>query len=308
MLPTSLPLLDVVATAGFPGWHLHLDVIAGLVLIEALYLLALVRMHRGDPLNRPISDNQVLLFTAGILIIYIAAGSPLDELSDHYLLSAHMLQHLLLSMAAPAFLLMGVPGWMLRPFLLRREIFPAAFVLTRPFVAFALFNLTLVFVHLPSAMALELAHENTIHLGAHLLLIGTGLLMWWPVLGSVPELPRLSYGLQLVYLFVQSFVPAVLTAFIIFTGTSIYPVYEAMPRLWGLPAIEDQRIGGLIMKLGGGAILWGAGTIIFFTWFNQEERDEPAMPQAPALPKWNEVEDELARMGLTQQPARRRVR
>src|SRR5689334_3872348 len=132
------------------------------------------------------------------------------------------------------------------------------------------------------------------------------MLMWWAVLGSVPELPRLSYGLQLVYLFVQSFVPAVLTAFIIFTGTTIYPAYADLPRLFGLSALDDQRIGGLIMKLGGGAILWGAGTIIFFVWFAQEERDEPPVPAAVPLPEWKDVETELARMGLTNEPAQRR--
>src|ERR1700730_344989 len=112
--------------------------------------------------------------------------------------------------------------------------------------------------------------------------------MWGPVLGSVPELPRLSYGLQLVYIFVQSFVPAVLTAFLIFTNTTIYPVYEALPRLFGLSAINDQRVGGLIMKLGGGAILSLVATIIFFTWFNREEQEEPPVPPPPPSLAWKD--------------------
>jgi putative membrane protein len=299
MIPTLLPLLDVPVAGTPPGWHLHLEVIAPLIIIEGIYLWAIAAMRRRSPETRPLSDTTVMFFTLGILIIYISVGTPLDDLSDHFLLSAHMLQHLLLSMVASAFLLLGLPGWLLRPLVLRKSIFPIAFVLTRPFVAFALFNLTLVFVHLPSAMTLELAHEHTVHLAAHALLIATGMLMWWPVLGSVPELPRLSYGQQLIYLFVQSFVPAVLTAFIIFTNTTIYPDYVNFPRLFGLSAVDDQRIGGLIMKLGGGALLWGAGTVIFFTWFGKEERDEPAIPPPPPSLEWEDVNDELARMGLT---------
>jgi putative membrane protein len=303
MFGTALPLLDVPA-GSVPGWHLHAEAILPLILIEGIYLFVLARMHDRAPAARPVSENSVLLFTLGILAIYLVIATPLDDLADHYLLSAHMLQHLILSMVAPPLLLLGLPAWLLRPLLLRRVVFPIAYVLTRPLVAFALFNLTLVFVHLPGAMALELAHEHTIHLAAHALLISTGMLMWWPVLGSLPELPGLSFGLQLVYLFVQSFVPTVLSAFIIFTGTTIYPVYAALPRLWGLSALNDQQIGGLIMKLGGGAILWTVGTIIFFVWFAKEQRDEPAMPPPPPSLDWPDVEDELARMGLTDQRVR----
>lgn len=307
MFPTRLPLLDGPTSFAAPGWHLHPEVILPLVLIEGLYLLALVRMHQRSPETRPISDNGVMLFTLGILIIYIAVGTPLDELADHYMVSAHMLQHLLLSMCAPPLLLLGLPGWMLRPLILKRGVFPIAYVLTRPLVALALFNLTLLFAQLPIAMALELQHEYTVHIGVHILLVATGIIMWWPVLGSVPELPRLSEGLQLVYLFVQSFIPAVLSAFIIFTGTPLYSVYENLPRLFGISAIDDQRIGGAILKIGGGAILGISGTVIFFQWFNKEQQDEPAVPPAPPLIEWPEVEDELVRMGLTRQsgPPRR---
>lgn len=299
MIPTLLPLLDAPAPGVAPGWHLHPEAIVPLVIIEGLYLWTVAAMHRRSPETRPLSDMTVMFFTLGILVIYISVGTPLDDLADHYWLSAHMLQHLVLSMVAPAFLLLGLPGWLLRPLVLRKGISPIAYVVTRPFVAFALFNLTLVFVHLPPAMTLELAHEHTIHLAAHALLISTGMLMWWPVLGSLPELPRLSYGLQLIYLFVQSFVPTVLSAFIIFTSATIYSEYLNFPRLFGISALDDQRIGGLIMKLGGGVILWSAGTVIFFIWFNREQRDEPAIPPPPAALEWEDVNNELVRMGLT---------
>src|SRR6266567_5252461 len=180
MNPAMLPLLDAPIAGTAPGWHLHLEAIAPLVVIEALYLWAIVRMHERSPQTRPLSESSVMLFTTGILVIYLAVGTPIDDLADHYLLSAHMLQHMLLSMVAPAFLLMGLPGWLLRPLLVRPSVFPIAFVVTQPFVAFALFNLTLVFVHLPAAMSTELGNEYTVHLAAHMLLISTGMLMWWP--------------------------------------------------------------------------------------------------------------------------------
>lgn len=278
-----------------------MEAILPLIVIEGIYLFALTRMHDRSPLSRPLSENSVLLFTLGVLVIYISVGTPLDDLADHYLLSAHMLQHLLLSMVAPPLLLLGLPGWLLRPLVVRAPVMPVAYVLTRPLVAFGLFNLALLFLHLPSAIAQELAHEHTLHLAAHVLLIATGMLMWWPVLGSLDELPRLSYGHQLIYLFVQSFVPTVLSAFIILSGTTFYAVYATMPRLWGLSAVDDQRIGGVIMKLGGGVVLWLVGTVIFFIWFDKEQREEPAIPAPPAALAWDEVEDELVRMGLTKE-------
>src|SRR5207302_10250571 len=123
------------------------EVRAPLVLTEALYHSALIRLDTRSPETLPLSQNGVMLHTVGILVIYVSVGTPLDELADHSLLSAHMLQHLLLSMVAPAFLLLGIPGWLLRPVVMRPSVFPFAYVLTRPLVAFALFNLTLVFVH-----------------------------------------------------------------------------------------------------------------------------------------------------------------
>ncbi len=301
MIPTSLPLLDGPLSAGVPGWNVHLEAIFPLVILEGLFLLALVRASERDPKTRVLQGRSIVLFTLGVLILYVSVGTPLDDLADHYWLSAHMLQHMLVGVVAPAFLLLGTPGWLLRAALTRPGIYPIAYVLTRPLVAFALFNMVLVFVHLPSMMTLEIRHEYTIHLAAHLLLIGTGLLAWWPVFGSVPELPGLPPGLQLIYLFTQGFVPAVLTAFIIFSGTPLYPSYETMPRLLGLSVIDDQRIGGLIMKLGGTAIYWLVGTIVFFQWFSREQQDEPAIPP-PLTIEWPEVEEELVRMGLTGDP------
>lgn len=295
----ATPLLHAYVPGAAFAWAPHYEVLVALFLIEGLYLFGVARLHERSPETRPLPAGKIMLFTCGVLTLWLAAATPIDGLSDGYLLSAHMLQHLIFTMVSPPLLLAGLPAWLVRPLLCRPVIFPVARFLTRPLVAFAVFNLALLFIHLPSAITLELAHEETVHFGAHVILISTGLLVWWPILSPLPELPRLSYPLQLVYLFVQSFLPAVLSAFLIFTSTVMYPFYLTSPKIWGISAIDDQRLGGAIMKLGGTAILWTFMGVIFFLWFRDEERKEPPTPPPPKPLAWEDIEEELTRMGLT---------
>lgn len=298
-LMTNLPLLHAYVPGSNFVWQPHYVIYLSLFLLEGAYLFALSRFHDQAPEERPFSSNQVLLFSLGVIAMFLAVASPLDDLADYYLVSAHMLQHLILSMVVPPLLLLGLPGWLLRPLLCRRSILPVAQVLTQPLVAFTLFNLTILAVHLPNAISLELQHEYLVHFPAHVILLFTGMLMWWPVLSPMPELPRLSYPMQIVFLFVQSFVPAVLAAFLVFATSPIYAVYESAPRLWNISPIVDQQIGGIIMKLGGTAILWAVMTVIFFKWYQQEQQKEPPPAAPPPSLVWHDVEDELIRMGVT---------
>jgi putative membrane protein len=111
--------------------------------------------------------------------------------------------------------------------------------------------------------------------------------MWCPVVAPLPEMRPLSAPAQMLYLFLQSIVPTVPSAFLIFADSPIYKFYEHVPRLWGLSAGEDQRIAGLIMKLAGGALLWMIIAVLFFKWHSAEEENE-----RQAL-RWRNLEREL---------------
>ena len=117
-------------------------------------------------------------------------------------------------------------------------------------------------------------------------------MMWWPILSAVPELPRLSYPLQMAYLFLQSLLPAVLASFITFSDGVVYRFYGEAPRIWGLSPVDDQQIAGGLMKLVGSLILWGFIAVAFFRWYQREEREARD-------PRWPEVEAELDRLGLS---------
>jgi putative membrane protein len=87
------------------------------------------------------------------------------------------------------------------------------------------------------------------------------------------ELPALTPPAQMMYLFAQSLAPTIPASFLTFGHTLLYPVYGTFPRIWGISALNDQLIAGLLMKLVGGFILWGFVATIFFRWHAREERD-----------------------------------
>ncbi len=223
--------------------------------------------------SRPVPRTRAAWFLLGAWIILLALVSPLDGLSDEYLFSAHMVQHLLLTLVAPPLLLMGTPGWMLRPVLRYRIVAQVARVLTTPLVSFTVFNAVFLTWHLPALYEATL-HNESIHILEHLLFMATGVLNWWPILSPLPELPRLSSPGQILYLFLEAVPETVLGALIVLAPTVLYPTYAAAPRLLGLDVLADQQIAGLVMWTLGGMIYLGTLAAVFFAWFGREERAE----------------------------------
>lgn len=255
-----------------PAWHPHPDAWLLVAVIVATYVYGLRRVgprhvSPGDP---PASRGQLIAFGLGVLALLISADWPIHDLGERSLFTAHMLQHLLLTLVAPPLLLLGTPGWMLRWLLRPRWLLSLVRALSKPLVALVLFNLVIALIHWPAFVSLYL-REPLVHLATHAALVGTALLMWMPVLSPIVEIARLSYPLQMLYLFAQSIVPTVPASFLTFGSEPLYRIYEELPRLWGISALTDQRVAGLTMKLLGGLILWGVITILFFRWAKQEE-------------------------------------
>jgi len=254
-----------------PPWHVHLDVWVLFGSIVAAYLIA-CRRHDSQVGERT-SPRRKTLFLSGIGVLALGAGWPIHDLAERYLYSIHMTQHLLFSLVAPPLLIAGVPVWMIRRFLRPRPVARAFRLLSRPLPALALFNGALLFTHWPEVVDASVRSE-WMHFGLHLLLVGTALLMWWPVMSRLPEAPPLSAPGQMLYLFLQSLAPTIPASFLTFGDHLLYPVYGTFPRIWGVSALTDQLLAGLIMKLIGGAILWGFIAAIFFRWFERERREE----------------------------------
>ncbi len=253
-----------------PPWHLHADVWVVLGTVVAVYLLAVRRHDAASGQTTPQRDRR--MFLGGMAILWLASGWPIHDLAERYLFSVHMTQHLLFTLVAAPVLVAGIPVWMWRA-VLRHA--PARIVwrfLTRPVPALVVFNGVLLFTHWPAVVTASVGSEIT-HLGLHLLVVGSALVMWWPVVSPLPEMPPITPPAQMLYLFFQSLAPTIPASFLTFGTEPLYPIYATFPRIWGISALDDQLLAGLIMKLAGGAILWIVIAVVFFRWANREERE-----------------------------------
>lgn len=273
-----MPLLHVGASLSWTSFTVHWSTVIGLAALAALYEWAArtvgPRAGRSGP-----SPARRALFYSGLVVIFLSLNGWLHDLSDYYLFSAHMVQHLLLTMLAPPLLIAGTPGWMLRPLLKNRVAAPVARALTTPKVCFAAFNLVLAAWHLPPLYNLAMAHHE-IHIVQHLMFMAASVMLWWPILSPLPELPRLSYPMQMLYLFLTTIPMSIIAVYIIYGGTLLYPAYAGAPRIAGITPLEDQLIGGLIMWIPGGLVLFAVISVIFFRWQARGAEDTVASAQA----------------------------
>jgi putative membrane protein len=133
-----------------------------------------------------------------------------------------------------------------------------------------------------------------VHLLAHVVLVGFSLIMWWPVLSPLPELPHLGYPQRMLYLFAHSIVPTVPASFLTFLSRPLYETYSSFPRIVAvLDPLADQQLAGLLMKLLGGLMLWGVIAVLFFRWNHEEQTG------GPDILYWRDLEHDLGSRELT---------
>lgn len=264
-------------TSDVLAFHPHWDVYLVIGFIAVGYFFGVPRLAarlapRGEP---AITRNQRLLFGAGLVAWVVVSTWPFHDIGEKSLFTFHMIEHMTLAWVVPPLLLMGSPWWLTR-WLIKPMLRPLTF-LTRPLIALFTFNVVLAAIHAPRAVELMVTSDPA-HFVAHFLLMGTAFLLWWPVLGPVPEIPRLSSMASIGYLFANGLVPTIPASFLTFASDTVYPVYDGFPRLWGLDVITDQTIAGLVMKIGGGLLLWGVMITIYFRWWREEQRYSPTRP------------------------------
>lgn len=259
--------VDHRTTIGLTDWQLDPPVIIGLIGMSALYLWATSDSERRHyPNAAPVSAWQMTSFFLGLLAFAVALLTPLEPLSDSFLFSAHMVQHILITVVGPPLMLLGVPRWLYEAIARGAgRVWRGWMFLTGPLVGFVLFHGIFTFVHFPEFYNAALRDEN-IHILEHVMMWSAAFVGWWCVLAPTRELGALSQPLKGLYLLAGTVPGQVVGAIITFSDSVIYDEYLHASRVWGISPIADQQIGGLLMWVGVGTFFLIAALIVFFRW------------------------------------------
>lgn len=276
-------LLHPAARLDWTTFTVHPSTVIGLMALGGAYMW---RARRGpSPLDavpnaadnrteaRTPTAGQQALFFGALAITFFTLNGPLHDLSDAYLFSAHMVQHLVLTLVVPPMLILGTPGWMLRPLLRNGSVLALAKRLTSVGGCFLIFNVVLALWHLPPMYNLALAN-HPVHIFQHLMFIAAAVFMWWPLTSQLPELPRASYPAQMMYCFLLTIPMGVIAIYISMADDLLYPAYAVAPRIMGISPMADQQYGGLVMWIPGSMFFYLVMSVVFFKWWKRQQDDE----------------------------------
>ena len=269
--PTAATLIE--------GWTFDVDVWLPVILAALTYWQARNMVDRRHPTN-PVPRRRTWFWFGGLAAIVAALASPV-EFYDTTLFSAHMIQHLLLTMVAAPLLALGAPITLLlrvsSPEARRKWILPVlnsrvVSVISYPVVAWTLFAAVMWFTHFSPLFDAAL-DDFALHRLEHALYLGSALLFWWPVIGVDPSPHRMTYPGRVLYLALGMPLMSLLGMVIFSAQTVLYEHYLTLERSWGWTPLQDQQWAGGIMWAGGDAIFVLALVLTVAAWLQHEERE-----------------------------------
>jgi len=265
------------------AWTWSPGIVAPMAAAAFLYARGL-RLLWDEHIGRGIRVWEASCFAAGWIVLALALLSPLHALSEQ-LFAAHMIQHELLMVAAAPLLVLGrplVPMLWAIPSPGRRRI--GKFVrqpsvralwgaITLPVVAFLAHGAAIWVWHAPPLFEATL-NSDAIHAAQHASFIATALLFWWTIIhGHAPggQARAAGFGLAVLLLFGTVVHTGALGALLTFSRTLWYPAYGSAAAVWGLTALEDQQLAGLVMWVPASVGYLGAALLLFSAWLRASE-------------------------------------
>lgn len=260
--------------------------------LAPVVLAALAYGMRARTLRRrgtPMARWRVALFTTGIALLLLAFASPVASLGERELFSLHMLQHVVIGDLAPLCLLGGLSGPMLRPLLALRPV-ERLRVLANPAVALPIWAVNLYGWHLPFLYEAAVRH-SVLHALEHVGFFAAGVIVWLPVLETLPAPEWFGTGPKLAYVAGVRAVETVLGNVFVWSGTVFYGVYDQGEELWGIGPLQDQGLAGAVMMIEGSLVTIGVLAWLFLR-----------------LAREGELRQELLERGLDPRAVKRAVR
>ncbi len=262
-------------------WNFAPSILVMLLSQAVLYGYLIYLARKDGHWGTEVRASHVVYFALGLLLIFTALVTPLDALSNEALFSAHMVQHIVLMLLAPACLLLGTPGYWLQylyklPVL--KQVLP---LITHPLVTLLGFNAVMWIWHAPALYEGALRDPN-IHIIEHMMFLAAGVLLWLPIIHAVPPQHPLGYPARIVYLFACMISSSILGAIFTFAPTIAFPFYGDNPLFFGTTPQTDQQLAGLLMWVPGGGIFFIAILVVLGAWLKAEDRK--AREQFPPPP------------------------
>lgn len=262
-------------------WHNEPWLVGGLVLLGWLWAV-LAGPWRARLAGRretsaktagmpPFPRAEAVRFYLALIFFYVAVGSPLDQIAERFLFSAHMLQHQLLIYPAAILFLRGLPAWMIDPLLEWPALRGVGKFFTSPLICGIVFTLVVSVWHAPLLYDLALRNK-VVHVGEHLMFFGAALFYWWPLLSPSRVFPPASHAGQMLYVLAVLIGMTPVFAYITFSHDILYPTYEYAPRLFAsFSAADDQLLAGVSMKIVGMLVALAAFGVAFYRWYEEKK-------------------------------------
>ena len=272
-------------------WHWSPFTMIGLLLLCFIYSIGL-RVAGRNRNHPPLEARRIAAFIAANVLIALMLLTPIDMIARTQLLTAHMLQVVVLVTLCAPLLLYACPPWMVQPLIDNRMTRHVVRFLTQPVIASCIFNITFLIWYAPRIYSATLTNGTLYHVELWAVLL-TSLLNWWPLIGPVRTLHRMSYPLQMLYAFVDGQPVDIFAFLIVFTEVIFYPQYM-IPRSFtsfGFNALADQTIAGSLLLIPGLVDLVVMSPL-FFRWLGQIEQRAKIDDQR----RQEEAEAEAARL------------
>jgi putative membrane protein len=246
--------------------------------------------------SAPVTGKTKIFFVSSIVLLYAMKGSPVDLLG-HLMFSAHMTQMAVLYLVVPPLLILGLPDWFVRALINKRFIKPVFHFFTKPLIALLIFNGIFSFYHIP--LIFDMVKTNSVlHAIVTVSIFISAFFMWWPLLNKFPEHQTLTPIKKVGYIFGDGILLTPACALIIFAKAPLYATYTD-PQAWAtalalcvpasmlsslnligpemfnmLPLVEDQQLGGIVMKVIQELVYGTMLAYIFFEWARSEREKD----------------------------------